>query len=405
MLLIMTISAVGANIITEGFFNPSNSIAITSIESYKTDHNGYWIKAPSSNLNTLNLSDSVSVLGKNNKDKSLFILAPHEIIQVMLSKDSYSAYKKAKEIQNLNPEEWNDLFSKKSKYLSEYHDWLNTTRKQYIQDSVVNAKRLEEIRRKEEARRHDSIQAIINAKRQAEEDSIYRESHDYRQVDISSLISTNGNYLKRPKCLIEDCDYRLDDSILTLWSLCNDTLVTVSFMEMPLDLSVAKGHAFKLNDNIISDPIISRHIRVFKDSLSNSTESATDQVKIINHIGAEKLLTQITKKAPNGYIDDWEWDNEYGSVTFNVSYTNTNKKTIKYIKFFFTVYNAVNDVRGSGSVSGTGPVEEFSTARWEFDNTHCWVAGDATTMKITKIHITYMNGSTVTLTGNKILIN
>ena len=84
---------------------------------------------------------------------------------------------------------------------------------------------------------------------------------------------------------------------------------------------------------------------------------------------------------------------------------NTSSKTIKYIKVYWTVKNDVGDVRGSGSFSGTGPVESMSSASWNWDYSSYYVKGDASKMRITKVVITYMNGTVKTLTGDSIIFN
>lgn len=72
---------------------------------------------------------------------------------------------------------------------------------------------------------------------------------------------------------------------------------------------------------------------------------------------------------------------------------------------FQSVRNDVGDIRGRGSFSGTGPVESMNSASWEWNHSSYYVAGDASKMSITKVVITYMNGTTKTLTGNNIIIN
>ena len=107
----------------------------------------------------------------------------------------------------------------------------------------------------------------------------------------------------------------------------------------------------------------------------------------------------------NGLFLDWGWDKEYSSIEFNFKYMNTNSNTIKYIEVFFVVTNDVGDVRKTGSFRGTGPLEEWESASWNWDHSSYYVAGDATKMNISKVIITYMNGSRVTIPKSKLRFN
>jgi hypothetical protein len=84
---------------------------------------------------------------------------------------------------------------------------------------------------------------------------------------------------------------------------------------------------------------------------------------------------------------------------------NTNKKTIKYIDVYWVLKNDVGDVRKSGHFSGTGPLEEWSSASWEWDHSSYYVSGDASRMYLTKVIITYMDGTKVTIPKDKIWYN
>lgn len=79
---------------------------------------------------------------------------------------------------------------------------------------------------------------------------------------------------------------------------------------------------------------------------------------------------------------------------------NTNSKTIRYIDVYFKVTNGVGDVRKVGHFQGTGPLKEFESGSWEWDSSSYYVAGDASNMNITKVILTYMNGTKKVLTGN-----
>ncbi len=399
------LTIIGANNAPVKIFTPSNTIFINSITGYEKDKDGLWIETPYHGLEEYSLNENSKILGKNNTLKSIYILDPHDIIQISLSKDSYSQFKKDKSIQNLKEEEWFDVFNTQSKKLKDRHDKINAERVQFLADSMAEVNRREEIRRNEEARRNDSINAVKRAVEQAESDSIYRSTHNYSRVYLPKTLDKIGSTPRRINCIMEDCGYEYNTDNLYIWSQRGDTIVTIDHKPAELGINMVEAHAFVMTEDLKNEPTLSQHLRAFKDEFNKDDQSVEDQVLMIKYLGFKNALEELRKEAPNGFIDDWGWNDEYGLVSLNLRYMNTNKKTIKYIKVYFSIYNAVDDVRCSGSLTGTGPVEELSFGEWDFDNTGYWVSGDATTMKITKIHITYMNGSTATLTGNKIIYN
>lgn len=155
------------------------------------------------------------------------------------------------------------------------------------------------------------------------------------------------------------------------------------------------------------------HLEAFADSIAElkhaSEQLGLFDIDILSDMHRLKRMEQerqfkadIRKIMPFGAIEDYDWDNEYGMVTFDVTYLNTNEKTIKYIDFWFAIKNDVNDVRCKGHFKGTGPVEPWASGRWVWDTSAYWASGDASRMQITKIVITYMNGTQKVLTGKAI---
>lgn len=142
----------------------------------------------------------------------------------------------------------------------------------------------------------------------------------------------------------------------------------------------------------------SREIGVWDiDNLSNHNSLIYQKL-------VEELNREIRQKCPWGYISDWDWDENYGNVSFSATFNNTSAQTIKYIEFHFVITNDVNDRRCSGVFKGTGPVGEWETGSWEWDSSRYWVGGDATRMQITKVVLTYMNGKQKILTGKQLTI-
>ena len=119
----------------------------------------------------------------------------------------------------------------------------------------------------------------------------------------------------------------------------------------------------------------------------------------------DQYVSKLKKEAPYGYFDSWDWNDEYSMVTFNFRYVNTNPKTIKYIAVYFKITNGVGDVRKTGYFQGTGPLKCGESASWDWDSSSYYVAGDASNMSITKVVITYMNGTKQVVSGKYLRFN
>ncbi|SUV48495.1 Uncharacterised protein [Bergeyella zoohelcum] len=76
---------------------------------------------------------------------------------------------------------------------------------------------------------------------------------------------------------------------------------------------------------------------------------------------------------------------------------NVSKKTIKYITFNFYGLNPVKDKvlykagAYNASRKGIGPVEQYDTGSWEFDNV--WLTDVVNTLKLFSVNIIYMDGT------------
>jgi len=76
----------------------------------------------------------------------------------------------------------------------------------------------------------------------------------------------------------------------------------------------------------------------------------------------------------------------------------------------FSIYNPVGDkcylrYENSyvGSVRGVGPVEPFESGSWNWERVTHYTSSDASNMKIVKLVITYMDGTTKTIPSNAII--
>ena len=170
-----------------------------------------------------------------------------------------------------------------------------------------------------------------------------------------------------------------------------------------MDITYKHVHAARISSQLANNSAYQYHCNVFADSINaHFNDISVDLQRELNGSYFYEYMKELKRVAPNGFFIEWDWGCEYSFITFSCSYFNTNKNTIKYIEVFWKVTNDVGDVRKTGSFKGTGPVEEWDGGSWNWDNSMYYVAGDATQMEITKVIITYMNGSKVTIPKSKL---
>lgn len=146
------------------------------------------------------------------------------------------------------------------------------------------------------------------------------------------------------------------------------------------------------------------HWKAFQKELSLSDRNKRSALDNLTDSYAS-YINGLRELAPYGYIKDWDWDDENGFVTMSLSFVNTRKSKIRYIAFHFIITNDVGDVRCQGVFRGTGPVEEFHTCSWEWNDSSYYTWGDSSKMKFTKVVLTYMDGSQKILTGGNIVVD
>ena len=56
-----------------------------------------------------------------------------------------------------------------------------------------------------------------------------------------------------------------------------------------------------------------------------------------------------------------------------------------------------------GNVRGVGPVEQFDSGSWNWDRATHYTSSDASEMRIVKLVITYMDGTTKTIPRESII--
>lgn len=172
-------------------------------------------------------------------------------------------------------------------------------------------------------------------------------------------------------------------------------------------------HYGKITEQIKQNKTFKDYVEIWRDSLALHNELTNSDATKVNLYRYIQYKTEIKKEAPYGFVESWGWDlNSADGVEPYFSYYNTSEKTIKYVDFYFNLYNAVGDKcylkydkSYTGHVRGVGPVEADSSGSWNWERATHYTTSDASEMRIVKIVITYMDKTVRTLTGNAIKYN
>ena len=247
---------------------------------------------------------------------------------------------------------------------------------------------------------NDSLEA---AKKRSVEHENYRKNHDWHELNLSY-----GEFLNCKFC--ESLHREID---LYIISLSSDTIYYLRKDPdlVRLGLEFRKLHYAGMTDNFKKDKKFREYIEIWSDSIAAHNQTSNDDAFKINLYSYSQFKEAIRKIAPYGYVESWGWNlNSADGVEPYFHFYNTSEKTIKYVDFYFCLYNDVGDRcilkynrSYTGSVRGVGPVETGSTGEWSWERATHYTTADATEMRITKIVITYMDKTTRTLTGNAII--
>lgn len=126
-------------------------------------------------------------------------------------------------------------------------------------------------------------------------------------------------------------------------------------------------------------------------------EKASIQYKKRIQATLDKIIATRTKVGL--HITDWNWgyESEYSSAfDFSISFRNYSKKTVKYIWFYITAYDAVGGRLSSFGktiveLKGIGPVIYLDGGTYDFERVFYSKVVDK--VKIIKVRIQYMDGS------------
>ena len=330
------------------------------------------------------------------KHRNLYVRTNTANVQITLFDNKETKFKmKNSLVPKLEGSDLQNEINKQSNILKEKIQTIN----KHIQDSI-KSKRDEELKERERKLKEKAYNDSL--------DKIYFDEHKELWNDIPINVTSLTCYDCRER--IDFTDEIIHEDSVSFLGLCyvsqDKQFLYYTRLELGLlNIKRLRTHKLIIPNELKNYDKFQRHIRIFADSIKYyCTEyDFDDLMKFENEFPDELYSKEMQKIAPYGFVEDYSWNDVYGYVTLNFSYTNTNKKTIKYIKPYFQVTNDVNDIRGNGHFSGTGPLEQYETATWNWYYSNYYVAGDATKLRITKIVITYMDGSIKTLDSNHIV--
>lgn len=369
-------------------FNYTNTVKIVALVKYER-YAPYEFYKRKENVNVASVFNEVNIYAYNKKTRELYLTAHDGNYLVTLDEATAKQVKKNKLIPQLKENEINDLVEQKNKEVDDVYSNKNRIIQQEKEDSIAQARKDSIMRAK-----RDSIKRV--------EDSLKFVAEKAREQEYISSHKWYGLNLKKIPLYCSFCEESYNDlDSVFCYGIQNDTIYWAGRKYGRMGIPYRHIHASSIPGKLKNDFDFNYHRRLFNDSLTTRLKVNNELVSVINSDYYFDYLKTLKREAPNGLFLEWGWDNEF-SIEFNFTYLNTNKKTIKYIEVFWVLKNDVGDVRRTGSFRGTGPLEEFESARWSWDHSHYYAAGDASKMSLSKVLITYMDGSRVTIPKNKI---
>ena len=268
-------------------------------------------------------------------------------------------------------------------------------------DSIIEEKRIA-LEKQREQQIRDSIEAM---KKKAEVHNEYRKKHSWHDLTMDIPVSVycgfcNENHIEREFYIIS----LSSDTIYYLQNRPTIAMLGKVFNQL---------HYGKITEQIKQNKTFKDYVEIWRDSLALHNELTNSDATKVNLYRYIQYKTEIKKEAPYGFVESWGWDlNSADGVEPHFSYYNTSEKTIKYVDFYFNLYNAVGDKcylkydkSYTGHVRGVGPVEAGTSGSWNWERATHYTTSDASEMRIVKIVITYMDKTVRTLTGNAIKYN
>lgn len=384
-------------------FSQYNSASRTAIVLYAPDAQGFYHKQ--TNVSVNNVENIEAQYAFDKKNKKLYVATAYGNYVIELTESKAKLVKKDKSIPQVKDKDIDALVLSVNKSLDEKFARYNLEREQFIADSIDNAREQARLAAIEKAR----LDSIEKARKQGDLNR-YRSMHNWHWLPIKYKPKDRYSYSDKTaelQCTL--CDKKISsyssvDSIYVV-AINNDTIYSMESKGGELGLSYLEVHPYKIPSELKTSEKYLEHIEAYQDSLSSKPQYNAEFAKDFNSYCLVNFIEKLQKAAPYGYFNEWGWDDEFSTISFNFNYMNLNKRTIKYIDVYWKVTNGVGDVRKTGHFKGTGPLEQFESASWNWDYSSYYVAGDASNMEITKVIITYMNGQQQVLTGKQIKFN
>ena len=290
-------------------------------------------------------------------------------------------------VKNINEEDAKSLLDRLLKEMNTKYERKN--------DSIAEIKRAER-----EKFVKDSTET---AQQKALEREEYRKSHDWRNLlmsktyDMKCEFCDKNHYKKKYRVMFINTD--------TIYYLLDEPDMSC------LGINFVGLHYSTLTRDFKNDIKFKEYINIWQDSIANNNNFSNQKATIFNYIQYSEFKDKVYSVAPNGFMRKWGWQmNSAQGIEPYFSFFNSSNKTIKYVDLFFSVYNAVGDRcylkyerSYIGNVRGVGPVEPFETGSWNWNRATHYTSGDASEMRIIKLVITYMDGTTKTIPNNSII--
>ncbi len=366
-------------------FDWTNTIAIIGLQEYDSKYGDFFVKKENTWVRWLPVEDVINYYAYDKKNKKLYVETKHGNYVITLKDNEASYYKK--NVPNLKIEKLDEAITEANKRLEERISVENANIQKRIDEQ--KAREREKQLQKE---REDSIKKV----RDLEAREVYRKNHKYTDIPV-----------KKGTLYCDFCKKSVEiDDTITCYAANDNKMVWFDMLQGELGLDYFHAHQGDISSTLKGYEPFKYHYEVFKDSLNaHYNAQLSEELDLLNTRYFLEHMVEIQKKAPHGYFESWSWDKDYSFITFSCTYVNTNKKTIKYIEVFWKALNDVGDVRKTGSFKGTGPVESWQSGSWSWDYSHYYVAGDTSKMRLTKVIITYMDGSKVVIPQAKIVEN
>lgn len=367
-------------------YNRGNSIERKALVVYKCGTDGYYY--PQNNVALSEVNSVETSYAYDKKTHVLYVMTPNSNCAVTLTKEYAKKFNK-KNVPILKTDQLQTAIAQHNASLEQKYSLINQQRTKHLEDSVAQAK-AKAITDSLAKVSHD----LLERAREIETREQYRNSHDWHKVPIDS---------RQMICEICKDTLTLQDSIYCM-GVKNDSILYYTKKTGDLGKSYYVSHISSFPRELLAYPAYNYHYEVFKDSLTQYDVSR-QWAERLNTYSLLDYIEKLRKEAPYGFLGEWGWDVKHKMVTFHFDYTNTSENTIKNVTVHFQLTDDAGDVKCSGYFQGTGPMELFDTCSWEWNDSPYTVSGNVSTMKLTKIVITFDNGDKTVLTKNQIVEN